>query len=781
MFRRFIGTVPAWALALVFLANFVNTVYFYYLFQVPDDGHNSRYENGQVIYDYVNPGGPADKAGMKSGDILLSVNSIPLDEWTAFFRDQRAGDSVIIGFLRNGIEMEATMILGSKSSYAAVFLSIMLAFLTVLSIASLFIIYKKPHDTAAALFFIYIQLFIINQNAGNLPFQDYLSVFASILFCLTMCITGPVLIHFHLVFPNPANIYMRFKRLPLFFYSAGLLFFFFYSASFINVVYTRFENPSTFNLINIWAVRWLAMGLALALLTAIYQFLTKKDSLFRNQLRVIIFGSVFAFHGLILYSVFPGYFSRIFQKYPYLINYSNGIGSLIMIACILIAIFRYRIWGTEIFIRKALLYLSATSIIILSYLLSIFLIDRFTHSETNDLTRFVLLAVSVVLFLVMRDRIQHLIDRLFHRESYDSATVVSDFEEKLAGTYHFEELKSGIAKGLDEIFHFKSLVFNLKKDKLIYGPAYSIGLNPINMDTEYSVTPELERRLQKSQVFSPAELDQKLPVPEIANGELIVPLIKENQPYGFFLCGPKKSEKTYSLQDIRVLSLIAKRVIALFNTASLYQKDLDRQLMLERERARISQDMHDDVGASLTRISILSDLAKNKDDITGETRQWLGQISDTSRGVMEEMSQIIWALNPVNDSLAGLIAYLRRFVNEFMDPTPVDFAFDLPETLPDQALSVEVRRNIYLVVREALHNVVKHSGAAKILISMKMNEHGFSIIIKDDGRGFDPGKLEFPGNGLVNMKKRMNDIGGEFKIRAQAKDGTEIELVVLLN
>jgi signal transduction histidine kinase len=260
----------------------------------------------------------------------------------------------------------------------------------------------------------------------------------------------------------------------------------------------------------------------------------------------------------------------------------------------------------------------------------------------------------------------------------------------------------------------------------------------------------------------------------------VVPIVKEGKPFGFFLCGPKKSEKSYSMQDIRVLSLIAKRVIELFNTAALYQKDLDRQLMLERERARISQDMHDDVGASLTRISILSDLAKNKEDVTGETRQWLGQISDTSRNVMEEMSQIIWALNPKNDTLEGLIAYLRRFTNEYLEPTAISCSFDLPETLPARALGVETRRNIYLVFREALHNMVKHADATKVWISMKMNEHGFSIIIKDDGKGFDPVKLEFPGNGLVNMRKRMMDIGGEIAIKSESGLGTEIELVVSL-
>jgi signal transduction histidine kinase len=295
-------------------------------------------------------------------------------------------------------------------------------------------------------------------------------------------------------------------------------------------------------------------------------------------------------------------------------------------------------------------------------------------------------------------------------------------------------------------------------------------------------------------VFSPGELEYKPAILDFVHGELIVPLIKDAQPFGFFICGPKKSEKSYSMQDIRVLLLIAKRVIALFHTASLYQKDLDRQLMLERERARISQDMHDDVGASLTRISMMSDLVKTRNDVGSGARQWLGQISDTSRGLMEEMNQIIWALNPKNDNLEGLVAYVRRFAFEYLEPTAVACVFDLPEIRPDRALSVEVRRNVYLVVREAIHNVVKHAGATNVIISLTphpplLEEKGtqeersltadhFIITIRDNGKGFDSDKLEFPGNGLVNMKKRMNDIGGDLLIRSKAGEGTEIKLVV---
>jgi signal transduction histidine kinase len=410
-------------------------------------------------------------------------------------------------------------------------------------------------------------------------------------------------------------------------------------------------------------------------------------------------------------------------------------------------------------------------------LILIFVVNQFAINE-NNLTRFLILAFSVIIFLVLRDRFQGLIDLIFHRESYDSATVVANFEEKLAGIYRTDELKAKIVQGLDEIFHFKCFMLNLKNSNQKYQPEYAIGLDHYKFDEELEPAAEFEKKLRKTKVFSPGELEQKLPGAEAVNAELIVPLVKEDQPFGFFLCGQKKSEKTYSLQDIRVLSLIAKRVIALFHTATLYQKDLDRQLMLERERARISQDMHDDVGASLTRISILSDLAKNKIEVAGETKQWLGQISDTSRDVMEEMNQIIWALNPKNDTIEGLIAYIRRFAFEYLEPTNIDCTFDLPEILPNKSLTVEVRRNVYLVVRESLHNVVKHSGASKIWISMKMNEHDFKIAIKDDGKGFDPVNLKFPGNGLTNMRKRMKDIGGDFKITSLSGKGTEIEIVI---
>jgi signal transduction histidine kinase len=639
--------------------------------------------------------------------------------------------------------------------------------------------YKKSHEQSARIFFILIQLFMISINAVSNSQKDPITWMALNAMKLSNCFLGPVLIHFHLLFPKPSRILSRLNRLPLLFYVLAFMLAVIFLKSYHDVIFQSNGIGEYCWLIDRVVFSWMTFSFLLAVAIAVDQFRSIKDTLSRNQLRIVIAGSAFGFLAPAAYALFYDSLGQIYGRYPLLAPVSQGTGTLILICCILVAIFRFRIWDIEVFFRKALLYLGASMIIILSYLLLLYLVDLLTIRETQA-TRFIILGISVIIFLIIRDKLQRLMDRLFQREAYDSATVVSDFEQKLAGIYHAGELKAGIANGLDAIFHFKSFVLNLKQDNRKYQPVFILGTDFQYIDRDFEGNPELEDMLRKSRVFSPAELDHKPDILEAGYGELVVPLLKDDQPYGFFLCGPKKSEKTYSMQDIRVLLLIAKRVTALFHTASLYQKDLDRQLMLERERARISQDMHDDVGASLTRISILSEVARNRSDLPDETRQSLGQISDTSRGVMEEMSQIIWALNPKNDTLEGLVSYLRRFANEYLEPTSVNCTFDVPETLPIRALSVEVRRNVYLVVREALHNVVKHSGATKVLISMKMIEHGFRLIIKDDGKGFDPVKLEIPGNGLVNMKKRMNDIGGEFMIRSKEGEGTEIELVMEL-
>ena len=770
--------IPYWAFLLVVVVAVVNTLFFIYKDKMPVDGLSKSYVNDQWTIDYVTPNGPAEKAGILPGDFLVSVDKKDIDAWDKYYLGVKAGDTFIYGIVRNGQELTFSITMVSPVSFSYVFFLIMHILLFLLSCASLYLLYKKPDDAAARLFFIYLQIFVVTQNATYLMIPYSLAIAATFIFTLCCGFLGPVLIHFHLLFPKPSKIYVRFKIVPKIFYFFGLLFFILYFiAYFLTVKGLIFY--STFHHVNRIVLSWLTLTYFLAIVTVVYQFITIKDTLSRNQLRIVIIGSFFGLYTGMAIALFYDQLYYLQAQYPTLIMIFQGAGGMVTVVCILIAIFRYRIWDTELFIKKVLLYLSATFIIMLSYLLLILLVVNLTDTESH-LTRFLILAFSVITFLALRDRIQQLIERFFHRESYDSATVVSDFENRLAGIYQFEDLKCRVVHGLNEIFHFKTVAFSLKKSGLVYELVCSIGFDNHQIKKEFEITGEIEKMLCKSKVFSPEEMSSKLTIVDVVRGELIVPLLAGDQIYGFFICGQKQSEKTYSLQDIMVLSLLARRVISLLHTATLHQKDIDRQLMLERERTRISQDMHDDVGASLTRISILSELAKNQTEISGESKQWLGQISETSRDVMEEMNQIIWALNPKNNTLEGLIAYMRRFANEFLEPTSISCSFDLPVVLPDMALSVEIRRNIYLVIRESLHNVVKHANASKVWLSLKINEHEYQVKIKDNGKGFNPKNVKFPGNGLINMKKRMKDIGGSFQIQSNNSDGTQITLIISL-
>jgi signal transduction histidine kinase len=775
LFRQFTSRIPYWAYALVILVVFVNTTYLIFRYQVQSGGGDDGiFENGQYIVTDIIPGSPVDKAGLRIGDTLLSINSVPYTLEYNWYHKHKAGETLTFLVSRKSEKLALPVVLVSYLQDVSGFFQVIYGLILLMSISSLYILYKKPGDPAARIFFIYLQLFAMMQNARNLDFRDPFATIANIAFQAGGSMAVATLIHFHLLFPKPSAIYARYKWLPFIFYAAGFVIAVLYAFGIILYsYYPSLSHFSAFILIDRYGVIWLTIAFAIAFGVAVYQFITIKNTLARNQTRIVIIGSLFGFITPMTLAIFynADFVNQLICDYPFILDFSQGIGGLIMIIFLLIAIFRYRIWGTEIFIRKALLYLSATFIITLTYLLLIYLVDRLTITETN-LARFIILALSVIVFLVLRDSIVHLIEHLFHREAYDSATVVSDFEARLAGIYHFDELKSKITRGLDDIFHFKSFVLNLKKNELIYEPAFVLGFDNQVIDKEFVVNRELERMLRKSKIFSPDELNKKPAILDISNGELIVPLLAGDEPYGFFICGQKRSERVYSLQDIRMLSLLARRVVALFHTASLFQKDLDRQLMLERERARISQDMHDDIGAGLTKIAMISEAGTGEQGTVSSERML--KVATTAREMINRLNVIVWALNPRYDNIDSLISYTRRYFGEYLENFGINFRMEVPDIIPDLTVTPDFRRNAFYAWQEAIHNAVKHGACSEIKFEIKINNQTMYVIIADNGKGFDRVKPGSGGNGLLNMKKRAEEMGGSFVIESTPGKGTKV-------
>ncbi len=205
---------------------------------------------------------------------------------------------------------------------------------------------------------------------------------------------------------------------------------------------------------------------------------------------------------------------------------------------------------------------------------------------------------------------------------------------------------------------------------------------------------------------------------------------------------------------------------------------LEKQQAIEKERTRIATDMHDDLGAGLSRIKFLSETIGLKKQQKIPFEEDISKIREYSHEMIDKMGEIVWALNEKNDSLSDLISYTRSYTAEYLAQSGISCTIDSPESLPANFVSGEFRRNIFLSIKEILHNIVKHSQANHVDISIQ-TDHGLYINIKDDGIGFDRDKIRPYRNGLINIGKRMKEIGGIMEI--QTTNGTLVKLIAPLS
>jgi ligand-binding sensor domain-containing protein/signal transduction histidine kinase len=206
---------------------------------------------------------------------------------------------------------------------------------------------------------------------------------------------------------------------------------------------------------------------------------------------------------------------------------------------------------------------------------------------------------------------------------------------------------------------------------------------------------------------------------------------------------------------------------------------LEQQHAIEKERARIAKDIHDDLGASLTQITLLSD--RGDSAAPEELRSNVCKISSTAREIAQSLDEIVWAVNPQHDSLEGLIEYISQSADDFLEDTSIRSRVKLPPALPHCSIPAETRHQFFLAFREALNNAVKHAEASEIQLEVLAEPAEFRIKIADNGIGFDPKKAQVRGNGLTNMRKRLEGIGGRFAITSSPGHGTTVNLTISLN
>ena len=198
---------------------------------------------------------------------------------------------------------------------------------------------------------------------------------------------------------------------------------------------------------------------------------------------------------------------------------------------------------------------------------------------------------------------------------------------------------------------------------------------------------------------------------------------------------------------------------------------LEKQRAVEQERQRISQDMHDDLGSGLTRIAILSEVAKQRPDTD---QRVLDEVSESARALVANLSNIVWVLDPEHDRLTSLAAYVREYAGKVLDQAGISLTAEIPALSHDRALPETFRREVFLIVKEALHNVVKHAHARAVRITLTQEDGMLCITVKDDGHGFEQGRAF--GNGLRNMRQRAERIAGTLDVQSGKGLGTAVRL-----
>jgi signal transduction histidine kinase len=206
----------------------------------------------------------------------------------------------------------------------------------------------------------------------------------------------------------------------------------------------------------------------------------------------------------------------------------------------------------------------------------------------------------------------------------------------------------------------------------------------------------------------------------------------------------------------------------------------EQQRMIAADRMRIAQDLHDDLGANLTRIGMLSDLVRSPSITSDESRKFLDQIFENASGLAKHLNEIVWAISPHNDAVEPFSAYLCKYAQDFLASSSARCRIDMPDRLPDLPLPSNVRHNLFLAAKEAINNAAKHARAETIVLRLDVVDGRLTIVVEDDGCGIRPadGRGVTAGKGFDNMQSRMQQVGGSFACDSQPGKGTSIRLSV---
>lgn len=200
----------------------------------------------------------------------------------------------------------------------------------------------------------------------------------------------------------------------------------------------------------------------------------------------------------------------------------------------------------------------------------------------------------------------------------------------------------------------------------------------------------------------------------------------------------------------------------------------EREREIEQERARVAHDLHDDLGAGLTEVNMLSSLVKSPATSTEEKNRYLQELTDTALRMVTSLDEIVWAVNPRNDTIASLASYFGSYAQRLLDLASVSCGLDVAEDLPDYPLDPRFRQELFLAFKEALTNVVRHAGATQVWLRISVQDGEIVVVVADNGRGIEAKEQRAGADGVTNMKERLKSLRGSCDISSEPQKGTTV-------
>ena len=223
--------------------------------------------------------------------------------------------------------------------------------------------------------------------------------------------------------------------------------------------------------------------------------------------------------------------------------------------------------------------------------------------------------------------------------------------------------------------------------------------------------------------------------------------------------------------------LIILIVLRLMAQLALHQNE---QRLLQKERARIAREIHDDIGSRMTQLVLDGEEAQSGLSDSTHTRQQLTHICEEARGLLATMDEILWAVNPRKDTLRDFTAYVCKYAQKFLKPTQIQCLLEVEPAISSAAFSLPLRRSLFMAIKESLNNAVKYSEATELLLKIQWLNQRLVVVVMDNGRGFDPAEVTPDRNGLTNMAQRMSEIGGRCLVTSQPGQGCRVEFSIPL-